>query len=152
MRNTLIISVLFSSVLLHAQSVTKGSSITLEAHNESAGAISAPGSSSPATDVSTVSHPVRVSTGVRWPKLISEPDFRISQDDFSGRPELSHVIVSFHVDEKGQPQNVHLLQSVNPIVDERVMHAVRQYRYIPGALDDQNVAVDVNLEVNFANR
>jgi hypothetical protein len=34
-------------------------------------------------------------------------------------------------------------------VDERVLSAVRQYRFVPGTLDDQNVPVDVNLVINF---
>lgn len=152
MRNSLVIGVIFSSVLLHAQSVTKGSSITLEAHNETAGAMSAPGSSSPATDVPTISHPVRISTGVVWPRLISEPAFKISQEDLGANPELKHVIVSFRVDESGKPENIRLTQSVNPTVDQRVMRAVSQYRYLPATLNGQKVAVNVNLQVNFATR
>jgi hypothetical protein len=38
---------------------------------------------------------------------------------------------------------------VNQTVDERVMAAVRQYRFVPGTLDDQSVPVDVNLVINF---
>jgi TonB family protein len=62
------------------------------------------------------------------------------------------VVVSFTVDESGKPQNVHLAKSVNPVVDERVLNAVRQYRYSPATLNDQKVAVDINLQVNFASR
>jgi hypothetical protein len=29
------------------------------------------------------------------------------------------------------------------------MAAVRQYRFVPATLDDQNVPVDVNLVINF---
>ena len=152
MRNLLVIGVLFSSVLLHAQSVTKGSSITLEAHNETAGAMSAPGSPSPATDVTTTSKPVRISTGVVGPKLISEPAFKVSQGDFAGNPELKIVIVRFRVDESGKTQNIRLLQSVNSIVDERVVQAVSKYRFIPATLDGNKVARDINLQVNFETR
>jgi TonB family protein len=59
------------------------------------------------------------------------------------------MVVSFRVDESGAPQNVHLVKSVSQIVDERVMAAVRQYRFVPGTLDDQNVPVDVNLVISF---
>jgi len=62
------------------------------------------------------------------------------------------VVVSFTVDESGRPQNVHVEKSVNPIVDERVLNAVRQYRYLPATLNNQRVAVHINLEVNFASR
>jgi TonB family protein len=62
------------------------------------------------------------------------------------------VVVSFTVDETGKPQNVHLSKGANPIVDERVLNAVRQYRYAPATLNGQKVAADINLEVNFSNR
>jgi TonB family protein len=60
-----------------------------------------------------------------------------------------HMVVSFRVDENGAPQNVHLVKSVSQTVDERVMAAVRQYRFVPATLDDQIVPVDVNLVINF---
>ena len=151
MRKTLAVCALFSSVLLHAQSVAKGSSVKLEAMNESAGALSAHGTSQPVTDTPTVSEPLRISTGVVWPKLISEPDFHVSQDDLLGRDlSVTHMIVAFTVDEQGVPQNVHLVKSVNPIVDGRVIESVRQYRFEPATLDEQKIAVDVNMQVNFA--
>ncbi len=60
--------------------------------------------------------------------------------------------VSFRVDEKGVPQNVHLLKSVNQSVDTRVLAAIREYRFEPAQLDEQSVAMDVNLAINFATR
>ena len=65
---------------------------------------------------------------------------------------VTHMIVAFTVDENGNPQNVHLLKSVSPRVDERVMASVRQYRFEPATLDNQKIAVDVNMQVNFAGR
>jgi TonB family protein len=153
MRNVLAVCAIFSSVLLPAQSVTKGSSVNLEARNESAGVLYAHGASQPVTDDITNNQRLRISSGVVWPKLISEPSFKISSSDFMGRNlATEQVIVSYTVDESGKPQNVHLTKSVNPVVDERVLNAVRQYRYAPATLNSQKVAVDINLEVNFANR
>jgi len=153
MRNMLAVCAIFSSVLLSAQSVTKGSSVNLEARNEMAGVLYAHGASQPLTDANTNTHPLRISTGVVWPKLISEPDLRVSSSDFMGRNlATEQVIVSYTVDESGKPQNVHVTRSVNPVVDERVLNAVRQYRYLPATLNREKVAVDINLEVNFATR
>ena len=153
MRNVVAICAIFSSVLLHAQSVAKGSSANLELKNSFAGVLYAHGSSQPVTDATPNAKPQRISTGVVWPKLISEPNFQISTSDFMGaNPVTEKVIVSYTVDETGKPQNVHLTQSVNQVVDERVMNAVRQYRYLPATLNNQKVAVDVSLQVNFANR
>jgi len=90
---------------------------------------------------------------VVWPKLIAEPALHLSSDDFDGRDlALAHMIVAFTVDEKGNPQNVHLLKSVNPMVDGRVVESVRKYRFEPATLDNQKIAVDVDMRVNFATR
>jgi TonB family protein len=153
MRNVLAVCAIFSSALLHAQSVTKGSSVNLEAKNNNAGALYAHGASQPLADTTTNSQPLRISTGVVWPKLISEPNFKVSSADFMGRNlATEQVIVSFTVDESGKPQNVHLAKSVNSVVDERVLNAVRQYRYAPATLNKQKVAADIKLVVNFASR
>ena len=151
MRNVLAVFAIFSSVLLHAQSVAKGSSVNLEARNNYAGVLYAHGASQPPTDATSNTQPLRISSGVVWPKLISEPSFKISSSDFEDlNPAAHQVVVSFTVDETGKPQNIHLAKSVNPVVDERVLNAVRQYRYLPATLNNQKVAVDINLEVNFA--
>lgn len=153
MRNILAVCALFSSVLLHAQSVTKGSSVDLEAKNEDAMMVLAHGESKPSTDTGNASQPLRISTGVIGPKLISEPPITVSSDDFPGhQPTLHHMLVSFRVDENGVPQNVQLLRSVSPIVDWQIMNAVRQYRFKPATLDNEKVAVDVNMHVDFATR
>ena len=153
MRNVVAMCAIFSSMLLHAQSVAKGSSVKLEAKNQIAGVLFAHGASQPVTDTIANSQPLRISSGVVWPKLISEPNFKVSSSDFMGMNlETQKVIVSFTVDESGTPQNVHLTKSANPFVDERVLNAVRQYRYLPATMSGQKIAVDVNLEVKFANR
>jgi TonB family protein len=146
MRRIIVSSLFLSTVLLHAQTATKGQSVTLEARNE----VAASASTQPATDSTATLTQRRISTGVVWPKLISEPTVAVSAADFTTQDlATQHVVVSFRVDEKGEPQNVRLLKSVNQTVDERVLDAVRQYHFVPGTLDDQNVAVDVNLIVNF---
>jgi TonB family protein len=147
MRRILLSTLFLSAALVHAQTAAKGQSASLESRNESAIAIP---STQPTADGGSIPSARRVSTGVVWPKLISEPTVRVAATDFpTSDLAAQHMVVSFRVDEKGLPQNVHLLKSVNQAIDERVLDAVRQYRFVPGTLDDQNVAVDVNLVVNF---
>ena len=144
MRNTLIVSVLFSSVLLHAQSVTQGSSTTLVAHYEEANRMPV------ASKGKSTSPSVRVSTGVIGPTLISEPPFSLSESDFGRQdPGFEKMLVRFRVDEHGRTRHVRVLKPVNPSVDERVMNAVRHYRFAPATLDNQKVAVDINMTINF---
>ena len=142
MRKILISSLFFSTVLLHAQTATKAQGVVLEARNASAPAAAA-------ADGDTNPQP-RISTGVVWPRLISEPSLSVSSTDFFiSDVTTQHLVVGFRVDANGNPQNVHVVQSVSPKVDEQVMASIRKARYVPGRLDDQAVPVDVNLIVNF---
>ncbi len=145
MRRILVSSLFLSTVLLPAQTVTNGQGATLIARNESAPAVAA-------SDVSTM--PTRrITTGVTAPKLLSTPVVRVSLSDFPTTDLATQkMIVSFRVDEKGIPQNVHLLKSINQSVDGRVLAAVREYRFEPATLDEQSVPMDVNLAVNFTAR
>lgn len=145
MRRFLVASLFLSTVLLNAQEVTKGQGATLVAHNEA--------NSSATTDIPTATTARRISTGVISPKLISEPSVKVSTADFTSEDlAAQHLVVSFRVDQNGAPQNVHLLKSVNPTVDSKVMAAVRGYRYAPATLDEIAVPMDVNLVVSFATR
>lgn len=136
-------SLFLSTALLPAQTVTNGQGAVLIASNNVT-------ESAPATDATLSAPGRRISTGVTAPKLISNPVVRVAVSDFPfANLTNEHVIVGFRVDEKGVPQNVHLLQSVNQAVDARILAAVREYRFEPAKLDDQNVAMDVRLNVNF---
>jgi TonB family protein len=150
MRGIILATLLSSSVLLNGQTVAKGQSVTLEARSGTLNALTANASAEASTDVSTTGHARRTSTGVTWPKLISEPALILSAEDFPTHDlAAQHMVVSLRVDENGAPQNVHLVKSVNQTVNERVLAAVRQYRFVPGTLDDQNVPIDLNLIINF---
>lgn len=143
MRRIILSTLFLSTALVHAQTSTPGQAVTLEARNNTT---SAPAAS---TDASIPTER-RISTGVTFPKLISTPTVTVSAADFPTVDlAAQHMVVSFRVDENGAPQNVHLVKSVNQSVDARVLDAVRQYRFAPGTLDNQTVAVDVNLVVNF---
>ena len=144
MRRILASTLFLSTVLLHGQTSTSAQSATLEARNTTANTLST------SVDADTALHARRITTGVTFPKLISGPKVNVSTTDFPSRDLAAHqAIVGFRVDESGTPQNVHLLKSVNQTVDSRVLAAVREYRFVPGSLDDRTVPVDVNLVVNF---
>ena len=93
--------------------------------------------------------PVRVSTGVVPPALIDSANLSIPSGGFL-IPDGAEIGLTFTVDEKGIPQNIQVVKSFNPFWDARVVDAVRQFRYHPGTVDNQPVAVDMNLTVNIA--
>lgn len=149
MRRILISSLFLSTVFLHAQAKTKGQKATLQALNEIASAPVA-AAPEPASDASANIPARRITSGVTGPKLISRPTLTVSSADFPNQDlEAQHVVLSFRVDANGTPQNIHIVESVNQTVDERVMAAVRNSRYTPASLDGQDVPLDMNLVVNF---
>jgi len=140
-------SLFLSTALLSAQTVTSAQGAVLIAKNEVATEPAA------ASDATLRAPARRVSTGIVAPKLISTPVVSVATTDFPTQDlAIEHVVVGFRVDEYGVPQNVHLVKSVNQAVDARILAAVRAYRYEPAKLDGQNVAIDVNLNVNFEAR
>jgi TonB family protein len=106
--------------------------------------------STPVDDASAPT-PIRVSTGVIFPELIDSADV-IIPESFTQQaiPGDAQVGVRFTVDLKGHPQNIQVTKSLNPLWDARVIDAVREFRYRPGTVNNQPVAVDMNLTVNIA--
>ncbi|MGD0443763.1 MAG: energy transducer TonB [Edaphobacter sp.] len=92
--------------------------------------------------------PVRVSTGVTAPKLIStvgiESDYDATPQGFSIERK---TVVSMVVDATGKPSDLKIVKPLNPVMDKNVLAAVRQYRFAPGLLDGEPTSVPVNLEV-----
>jgi protein TonB len=44
---------------------------------------------------------------------------------------------------------VHIVRALGMGLDEKAMEAVRQYKFKPAQFKGKNVAVEVNIEVNF---
>jgi outer membrane biosynthesis protein TonB len=47
------------------------------------------------------------------------------------------------------PQHVHTIRKLGMGLDEKALEAVRQYRFKPGMLNSEPVAVEITIEVNF---
>jgi TonB family protein len=104
--------------------------------------------SQPADDSSTPTPVPRVSTGVTGPKILDARNVHLTTDTFDRLiPSEATVVLSLNVDEKGKAEDVQIVKSVNKMLDERVVDAVRQFRFSPAKLDDQPVPVDLTLNV-----
>jgi TonB family protein len=92
--------------------------------------------------------PVRISTGVVAPKLIStvqiESDSNLTPRGFTLDRKTT---VEMTVDATGKPSDLKIVGSLGPAMDHNVLAAVSQYRFAPGTLDGQPTAVPVNLEI-----
>jgi TonB family protein len=95
--------------------------------------------------------PARVTTGVAAPKLIHTVDVSSDGDWAWVSPIEKKVVVGMIVDATGKPSDLKIVQSAGMAVDKNVLAAVSQYRFKPGTLDHQAIAVPVNLEVVIRN-
>jgi TonB family protein len=59
------------------------------------------------------------------------------------------VVLRVRVNEKGEPENVAVVRSLDPALDKNAMAAVSQWRFKPATKDGKPVAQTVNLEVNY---
>jgi TonB family protein len=58
-------------------------------------------------------------------------------------------VVGLVVDATGNPQRVHIVRPLGMGLDEKAMEAVREYKFKPAQYKGKNVAVEVDIEVNF---
>jgi TonB family protein len=92
----------------------------------------------------------KIGKDVSAPKLISsvEPVYpesaRTGKDKFEGS-----CVVGMVVDASGMPRDVHVVRSLAPAFDASAMKAVQQYRFEPAMRVGEQVAVSVNVEMNF---
>ena len=107
--------------------------------------------STPVNDASAPT-PMRVSTGVIAPTIldttlsISLPTGFTTSDIPSG----AQVGLTLTVDQNGKPRDIHVVKSLGPFWDARVVEAVSNFRFRPGTIDNQPIPVDMNLTVNIA--
>jgi protein TonB len=59
------------------------------------------------------------------------------------------TILSVVINTEGQPENVHVVRSLNAGLDQKAIEAVRQWSFEPATKDGQPVAVRATIEVNF---
>jgi TonB family protein len=150
MRKVIVTALALFPVLLHAQAnspaktQTSGTASTLQAE------LGRPKEFSAAVDTTrsatSAATPLRVSTGVVAPKILSTVD--ISSEGINAIPGITKkYVLEMTVDQNGEPSNVKIVQSTSATMDKNVLDAVRQYRFKPGTLDHQPVSFPVSLAV-----
>ena len=106
--------------------------------------------STPVDDASAPT-PVRISTGITAPVLLSSPVLSLPVGlSYNLIPSDAQVQLSLTVNEKGEPENIRVVKSFSPFVDARVIDAVSQFRFRPATVDSQPTAIDLNLTINVA--
>ncbi|MEO6828359.1 MAG: energy transducer TonB [Acidobacteriaceae bacterium] len=60
------------------------------------------------------------------------------------------VVLGAEIDENGYIQDLHIVHSAGPRLDNAAKHAVREWRYKPTAINGQPIAVETTISVVFA--
>ncbi|MHB1959174.1 MAG: TonB family protein [Acidobacteriaceae bacterium] len=96
------------------------------------------------SSIAPAAAPVRISSGIVAPKLISSAHIQWAGDSFV---DDKTVIVHLTVDPSGKPVDLSIVRSSNPLMNQNVLEGVKQYRFQPGTLDDSPYSVPMDLEV-----
>jgi protein TonB len=90
----------------------------------------------------------RIGGGVSAPVVIYQVDPEFSEEARKAK-FMGVVTVNLIVDEKGNPQSVHVVHGAGMGLDQKAVEAVKQYKFKPAMEGGKPVAVDLNIEVNF---
>jgi TonB family protein len=102
----------------------------------------------PKTDAAPSAAPLRVSSGIVAPVIMEPIGFYIPPSVLGYSPANSKVVLTLSVDEKGNAQNVRVVQSASPELDSHVVTAVLQSHFRPATLNKQPIPIDMSLTVN----
>lgn len=101
--------------------------------------------SQPVTDATSSTRPL--STGVKPARVLDTPRIELPPAAADTLLNNAEVVLKLNVDENGQAQDVQVVKSASPYLDEPVAAAVRQSRFRPATLDNQPIATDMTLTV-----
>ena len=88
-----------------------------------------------------------VSTGVTAPTILHTTDIIVPEGLNSRLLDDSTVVLKLNVDEQGKPEDIQVVNQVNPTLGADVVDAVRKFRWRPAKLDNQPIAADLTLNV-----
>jgi hypothetical protein len=102
----------------------------------------------PVNDASASAQVRPVSTGVTAPQLVYSTRIDIPANEVPDAfPSPARVVLKVNLDQTGSPKEVHIVQPLTQSIDQRIVEAVRQFRWTPAVLDNQAVPANVNMIV-----
>jgi len=111
-------------------------------------ALTAAALAQPANDASPSASSRPVSTGVTRPQLVYSTNIAIPANEIPDAfPNPARVVLKVSLDQTGSPRAIQVVQPLTQPIDERVVGAVRQFRWSPAVLDNQAIPTDVKLIV-----
>ena len=102
-------------------------------------------------DASLSTATYRVSTGVIAPVVLETGQITVPQGEtLETIPGDGQVGLTLTVDRNGLPRNIQVLKGLDPSWDASVVEAVEQFRFRPATMDNEPIAVPLNLTVTIA--
>jgi TonB family protein len=153
MRKTLVVAIALLPTLLHAQTpspATTPAAISASSFEARLTLPAEPGETVAAASEfdSVPSAPVRISTGVVPPQILSTVSIQADNDVmWRAIGNDKTVVVSMVVDKTGKPTNLKITKSAGLELDENVLSAVAGYKFKPGTLNNKPTDLEVNLEI-----
>jgi len=143
----IIATLILTPALLHAQLSRQATGVSLEARADAI-KMAMPAVNAAIKPAVTPGTPMlRISTGVLAAKVIHSSEIVYSTNELNTTD--NSVVVKVLVNEQGLPQTAQIVSSKNPVLNQRVIEAVKQYRFRPAQLDQQAVPERVNLTFVF---
>ena len=89
-----------------------------------------------------------ISTGVTSPRLVYTTRISIPADEMpTTMGSSAKVVLKVSLDANGSPSNIQVLHPATPEIDQRVVSAVRQFRWTPAMLNNQAIPEELTLTV-----
>lgn len=101
--------------------------------------------STPASDAPASASTRQVSTGVTPAQVIYSPNVQLSSA--VEVPQDAAVVLQLNVDENGQPRDIKVVKAFSQELEQPVLDAVSKFRFRPAKLDNQAIAMPLNLTV-----
>jgi TonB family protein len=89
-----------------------------------------------------------ISTGVTSPRLVYTTSVNIPANEMPATLGSStKVVLKVSLDATGSPSSVQVLRPATPEIDQRVVNAVRHFRWTPAVLNNQAIPDELTLTV-----
>lgn len=135
---------------VHGGHSNEANQLTLRTHPVQAIAVrSVPGTALATPAENTTPGFYKIGGSVSAPVPLLYPEAKFSK--YARKNKISGVcLLGLIVDANGMPQNVHIIKSLEPSLDQNAIEAAKEYRFKPAMKDGTiPVPVVVNIEVNF---
>jgi TonB family protein len=90
----------------------------------------------------------RIGGGVSAPRLTYKVEPEYSEEARKAKYQGT-VVLQVEVHEDGKAHNIRIVRSLGLGLDEKAVHAVEQWKFVPGRKEGKAVKVAATIEVNF---